>query len=178
MTGFTKAIMLLSLLVVIIGGGFSFYLTYQSNDTPAVAYANRQGIAIEGFDAVAYHMVGQPTKGKENFQVTWAGTTWYFISLENRQAFSQDPEKFAPAFGGHDPYGMASGGLSQPATPELWEVSDGKLYLFYSGQTRRLWQQDKAENLKKANVQWNRIKQQIRYKAEMAAKDKTPAPLP
>ena len=170
--------MLLSLLVVIIGGGFSFYLTYQASDTPAVAYANRRGIAIEGFDTVAYHKAGQPIRGKENFQVTWAGTTWYFTSLENRQAFSQDPEEFAPAYGGHDPYGMASSGLSQPATPELWEIWGGKLYLFYSGQTRRLWQQDKPENLKKANVQWNRIKQQIRYKAEMSAKDKRPASLP
>ncbi len=167
MTNFTRIMMLISTLVLIIGGGFSFYLTYQANQPVAMTSTDERGIAIEGFDAVDYHMAGTAQKGSANFQVTWAGSEWYFNSLENRQAFSGDPEKYAPQFGGYDPYGMATGGVAQPATPELWTITDGKLYLFYSGKTRTLWQKNRPENLKNANIHWNRIKQQIHYKAEM-----------
>lgn len=167
MNNFTKLMMLISTLVLMVGGGLSFYLTYQGYQPVAVTSTNEDGIAIEGFDAVAYHMSGQAKKGSVNFQVTWAGSTWYFTNFENRQNFSDNPEKYAPRFGGYDPFGMAMNGATQPATPELWAVTDGKLYLFYSGKTRTLWQKNRAENLKNANIHWNRIKQQILYKAEM-----------
>lgn len=160
--------MLLSTLVLLIGGGFSFYLTYQGYQPVAVTNADEKGVAIEGFDSVVYHMTGMAQKGLDNFQVTWAGSTWYFTSLENRQAFSADPEKYAPEFGGYDPYGMAINGAAQRASPELWAIEDSKLYLFYSGRTRKLWQDNRSENLINANIQWNRIKQQIQYKTEMA----------
>ncbi|PCI47784.1 MAG: hypothetical protein COB49_06765 [Alphaproteobacteria bacterium] len=167
MNGFTKLIMLISTLVLMIGGGFSFYLTYQGYQPVAPINTSEDGIAIDGFDAVAYHTAGTAQKGVANFQVTWAGSIWYFTSLENRQFFSANPEKYVPQFGGYDPFGMAMNGAAQPATPELWAIKDGRLYLFYSGKTRTFWQENALENLKKANIQWNRIKQQILYKAEM-----------
>ncbi len=167
MTNFTKLMMLISTLVLVIGGGFSFYLTYQANQPVALTHADENGIAIEAFDAVAYHSSGAAQKGVRNFQVTWAGSIWYFSNLENRQTFSSDPEKYVPQFGGYDPFGMAMNGVSQPATPELWEINDGKLYLFYSGKTRKLWQENFQENLINANIQWTRVKQKIQYKTEM-----------
>lgn len=157
-------------MVLLIGGGFSFYLTFQGYQPVAMTSSNASGIAIEGFDTVAYHKEGAVRKGIENFQVSWAGSTWHFTSLENRQAFSDNPEKYAPRFGGYDPFGMAMNGVAQPATPELWAINDGRLYLFYSGKTRTLWQENIQKNLKNANIQWNRIKQQIQYKAEMEKK--------
>lgn len=159
--------MLVSIIVLVIGGGFSFYLTYQANQPVDLIQTSDNGMAIEGFDAVAYHTAGAAQKGVRNFQATWAGAIWYFSNLENRQAFSENPEKYAPQFGGYDPFGMAINGVSQPATPELWEINDGKLYLFYSGQTRKLWQENFQENLKNANIQWRRVKQKIQYKTEM-----------
>lgn len=167
MNGFTKLIMLVSTLVLMIGGGFSLYLTFQANQPTALTQANEQGIALEGFDTVSYHTAGAAQRGKSNFQVTWAGAIWYFTSLENRQDFSENPEQYAPQYGGYDPFGMATGGAAQPATPELWQIEAGKLYLFYSGQTRKLWQENKPVNLKNANIQWAKLKQQILYKKEM-----------
>lgn len=173
MTNFTKLLMLISTLVLLIGGGFSFYLTYQGYQTVEPTNATEQGIAIDGFDAVAYHTEGAAKKGVENLQVTWAGATWYFATFDNRQAFSGDPEKYAPQYGGYDAYGMAINGATQPATPELWTMEDNKLFLFHSGQTRKRWQGNSTGNQVEANIHWTRIKQQIQYKREME-KDKTP----
>ena len=167
MNNFTKLMMLISTLVLLIGGGISFYLTYQGYQPVAVTNQSADGIAIEGFDTVAYHTIGVAQKGSHNFQVTWSASIWYFTSPDNRQSFSDDPEKYAPLFGGYDPYGMPVSGAAQPATPELWETIGDKLYLFYSGQTRTLWQENRAQNLKNANNQWTKIKQQILYKVEM-----------
>ncbi len=159
--------MLISALVLLIGGGISFFLTYQSYQSTNLASSSEEGIAINGFDAVAYHRSARAQKGSPNFQVTWSGAIWHFNSLDHRQDFSENPEKYAPQYGGYDPYGMAMNGATQPATPELWHIKDGKLYLFYSGETRRLWQAKMPENIKKANIHWARLKQQIHYKSEM-----------
>lgn len=167
MNNFTKLMMLLSALVLVIGGGFSFYLTYQGNQPVAAININEAGIAIDGFDSVSYHTIGAAQKGAHNFQVTWNGAIWYFSSLENRQAFSEAPEEYAPQYGGYDPFGMAMNGTVQAATPELWLIAGGKLFLFHSGATRKAWQENLAENQKNADIQWAKIKQQIHYKAEM-----------
>lgn len=162
--------MLISLIVLIFGGGFSFYLTFQGYQDIDLINEREDGIAIDGFDAVAYHSEGAAQKGVQNFQVTWAGSIWLFTSIENRQTFSADPEKYAPQFGGYDPFGMAINGSGQPATPELWAIEDGKLYLFHSGLTRKSWRENREENLKNANIHWTRRKQQINYKTEMEKK--------
>ncbi|MBL4893536.1 MAG: hypothetical protein JKY59_01485 [Emcibacter sp.] len=64
MNGFTKLIMLVSTLVLMIGGGFSLYLTFQANQPIALTSANEEGIALEGFDTVSYHKRARP--GAEN----------------------------------------------------------------------------------------------------------------
>ncbi|VAW06161.1 hypothetical protein MNBD_ALPHA01-300 [hydrothermal vent metagenome] len=167
MNNFTKMLMLTSTLVLLIGGGLSVYFTFQGNKAVTIVNEDKNGIAIDGFDAVAYHTAATAQKGLNGFQVTWAGSIWYFTSLENRQAFSENPEEYAPQYGGYDPFGMAMNGTAQPATPELWAIEDGKLYLFHSGQTRALWYENRAENQKNAHIQWTRLKQQARYKTEM-----------
>ncbi len=170
MNNFTKLIMAISTLVVMIGGGISVYLTFQSNQPIHLSNMTEDGVAIGGFDTVAYHKSSAAQKGKVNFQVTYNGSRWYFHNLENRQDFAADPDRYLPQFGGYDPYGMAMNGSAQPATPELWIIKDGKLYLFYSGKTRTLWQDNREENLKLANGNWARIQQQIKYKEQMGDK--------
>ncbi|VAX07914.1 hypothetical protein MNBD_ALPHA03-307 [hydrothermal vent metagenome] len=167
MNNFTKLMMLLSTLVLLIGGGFSFYLTYQGNQPVTVINMGEAGVAIEGFDTVSYHTISTAQKGVHNFQVTWRGAIWYFSSLENRQIFSETPEEYAPQYGGYDALGMAMNGTIQAATPELWAIVDGRLFLFHSGRTRNLWQENEPENQEKADIQWAKIKQQIHYKKEM-----------
>ncbi len=167
MNNFTKILMLISTLVLLIGGGFSIYFTFQGNKAVTIINEDKDGVALGGFDAVTYHTAATAQKGLNSFQVTWNGAIWYFSSLENRQAFSGNPEQYAPQYGGYDPFGMAVNGTAQPATPELWAIEDGKLFLFHSGQTRALWYENRQENQEQADIQWTRIKQQIRYKTNM-----------
>src|SRR5579862_9841692 len=63
--------------------------------------ANSQGVAIQGFDTVAYFTQSQALKGDARFSYRWMGATWLFSSSGNRDAFAKEPERYAPQFGGY-----------------------------------------------------------------------------
>jgi YHS domain-containing protein len=125
-----------------------------------LVFQDSSGIAIHGYDAVAYLKQGQPVKGKQEFQHNWSGAKWQFASAENRDAFAREPEKFAPQYGGYCAYGMSSG-YAAPTDPEAWSVTNGKLYLNYNLEVRGMWSQQQAEHIKKADVNWPKIPKKI-----------------
>lgn len=86
------------------------------------------GAAIGGYDVVAYHTVGEPTKGDANFTATYQGVEWQFASAENRDLFAAEPAKFAPAYGGWCSVG-ASKGKKINIDPAFFAVVDGQLFL-------------------------------------------------
>ncbi len=86
------------------------------------------GVALKGYDPVAYFTGGEPVKGSEEFQTTWSGAIWRFSSAANRELFSQDPEKYAPQYGGYCAYAVSKGHTAG-VSPKAWKVVDGKLYL-------------------------------------------------
>lgn len=59
------------------------------------------GVAIKGYDTVAYHTEGRAVKGRSEFSHEWNDAKWYFTSAENRNLFAADPERFAPQYGGY-----------------------------------------------------------------------------
>ena len=59
------------------------------------------GVAIKGYDTVAYHTEGRAVKGKSKFSHKWNDTKWYFSSAGNRELFSAEPERYAPQYGGY-----------------------------------------------------------------------------
>jgi YHS domain-containing protein len=59
------------------------------------------GVAIKGYDPVAYFTVGKPTKGKPEFEYEWMGAKWRFASVKNLELFKSAPEKYAPQYGGY-----------------------------------------------------------------------------
>jgi YHS domain-containing protein len=59
------------------------------------------GVAIKGYDTVAYHTENRPVQGKSEFSYTWADAKWYFASAANRDLFAADPERYAPQYGGY-----------------------------------------------------------------------------
>jgi len=73
--------------------------------SPAIAFDNvsksRSGVAIRGFDTVAFHMDKRAVKGKKEFSYQWNDATWYFKNAENRDLFAADPLRYAPQFGGY-----------------------------------------------------------------------------
>jgi YHS domain-containing protein len=59
------------------------------------------GVAIKGYDTVAYHTEGRALKGSSEFSHKWNDAKWYFVSAANRDLFSKDPERYAPQYGGY-----------------------------------------------------------------------------
>jgi YHS domain-containing protein len=129
----------------------TFPTTAHAADLPIEKDA--QGVAIHGYDAVAYFTAGKPVTGKAEFNTKWQGAEWRFASTEDRDLFVKEPEKYAPQYGGHCAYGMALGHLA-PSDPKAWKVVDGKLYLNYSKDVQGLWQKDTAGFIPKADKNW------------------------
>ena len=93
------------------------------------------GLAINGFDPVAYFIDGRAMLGTGEFEYAFGGAVWRFHNAGNQGAFAADPDLYLPRFGGYDPVGVARG-VSVPGDPRLWFVRGGDLYLFYTQEAR------------------------------------------
>ena len=93
------------------------------------------GVAILGYDTVAYFTDGRPMQGKPEFEYVWDGSRWWFATAEHRDLFAGDPERYAPRFGGYCTGGLSLG-YKMVADPENWYIVDGKLYPDIA---RRFW---------------------------------------
>lgn len=96
------------------------------------------GIAINGYDPVAYHTTGQPTPGDPAITATWNDATWRFATKANQAKFTKAPEKYAPQFGGFCGF-AASRGATAKCEPTAWKIEGGKLYLFNDATFRDKW---------------------------------------
>lgn len=114
---------------------------------------DRQGLAMKGYDPVAYFVSGQPARGAADVQYQWNGATWRFSNAQNRELFVRDPEKYAPQFGGYCAWAV-SRGYTADGDPEAWKIVDGRLYLNYSKRVQRMWEQDIPGNIEKARANW------------------------
>ena len=66
-------------------------------------YIDFEGIAIQGYDPVAYFTEGRPMKGSEQYTYKWVGATWHFANAKHRDLFTANPIKYAPQYGGFVP---------------------------------------------------------------------------
>jgi hypothetical protein len=118
----------------------------------------RAGVALRGYDAVAYFREGRAVKGVEKFEHEWDGARWRFASAAARDEFARDPAVYAPQYGGYCSYAV-SRGYTADGDPEAWKVSGGKLYLNYSKEVRGMWEQDVPGNVTKGEENWARFPQ-------------------
>lgn len=127
---------------------------------PALAkgkqYAAEGGVAIGGHDPVAYFTEGGPTAGDAAQALSWRGVTWYFDSMENRQAFEMNPAGYAPQFGGWCPVALAHGALVA-GDPDLFRVRNGKLYLFETAEAANQFDLAAPALIDKAITGWKTI---------------------
>ena len=113
--------------------------------------------AVGGYDVVAYHTVGEPTKGSADFTSTYQGVMWQFASAENQAMFEAEPAKFAPAYGGWCAAG-ASKGKKVPTKADLWAIVDGQLYLNSSTKAHEgLFLAKTEEVIQKGESNWKTI---------------------
>lgn len=111
------------------------------------------GVAIHGYDPVAYFTEGKPVMGSDSHTVNYKGATWKFASAENLAAFEGDPERYGPRFGGYCAYAASQGYLA-PTVPEAWTVHNDRLYLNFSRRVRRRWSRDIDSNIAKGEANW------------------------
>lgn len=112
-----------------------------------------QGVAIKGYDPVAYFTQSDAVKGDATHRHIWNDATWLFATAANRDAFAADPEKFAPQYGGYCAYAMSRNYIAD-ITPTAWKIVEGKLYLNNSRPVHVWWQADIAGNIAQADTNW------------------------
>lgn len=118
------------------------------------------GVAMEGYCPVCYIAANKAAKGKPEFSHEHEGVTYWFVSAPVRQMFIDNPTKFQPAYGGWCATGVAMG-QRFPVDPTNFKVVDGRIMLFLKNQKVDgvgLWNKNEAENLKKANANWEKLK--------------------
>lgn len=86
------------------------------------------GVAIQGYDPVAYFTEGHPVNGNSKFSYTWNEAEWHFASAENRDLFAADPQKYTPNHSGFCAVSMPAGKIAD-ADPQQFKIIDGRLYL-------------------------------------------------
>lgn len=126
---------------------------------PSHTNIDKKGLAIQGYDPVAYFMDGA-TIGSEQIQFTVDGSTYYFSSLENKNLFQKNPEKYIPQYGGWCAYALGLGPDKVKINPETFKIIDDKLYLFYDFKgtnTLTLWNEDEEALYIKAEENWLKI---------------------
>ncbi|HEX2683458.1 MAG TPA: YHS domain-containing (seleno)protein [Ferruginibacter sp.] len=118
------------------------------------------GIAIKGYDPVAYFTQNKAVKGNKEYSVYHQGATYYFSSVENKEIFKANPFKYEPEYGGWCAYAMGNSGEKVSIDPATFKIMNGKLYLFYNKyftNTLNYWNKDEANLKKKADANWPRL---------------------
>jgi hypothetical protein len=118
------------------------------------------GLALSGFDPVAYFAGGEAEQGRPAFELRADGAIWRFRNEGNRAAFRQHPDVYRPVFGGYDPVAIARE-RAVPGHPLFWAISGERLYFFYSGKNRAVFLADPAATLDAAGRNWPQVERTI-----------------
>ena len=108
---------------------------------------------MSGFDAVAYFVAENAVQGDGKYEYVWNGARWLFSSQENMDKFKQNPEGYAPQFGGYCSYAV-SRGYTADADPKAWKIVDAKLYLNYNEKAKEEWEKNLQKSIEDGNSNW------------------------
>ena len=114
------------------------------------------GVALGGYDPVAYFTGGQAIAGSQDHMLKWHGAIWLFASAENMEAFEMDPASYVPQYGGYCAYGVGEGVAASP-DPQVFVVENGRLYLYSSPHSRSEMQSDFPGYVARADRGWQAI---------------------
>jgi YHS domain-containing protein len=118
-----------------------------------------EGIAIKGYDPVAYFTEGRPVLGDPAITAEHAGATWFFVTAEHRDAFLAHPTRYEPEYGGFCAYGAAHG-IKTDIDPAAFSIIGGRLYLNANIDTRTVWRADLIASIAQADRNWSEVKDQ------------------
>ena len=118
-----------------------------------------KGIAISGYDPVAYFKQGKAVKGKKEFAVIAEGVTYLLSTADNKEEFKINYSRYEPQYGGWCAYAMGNDGTKVEVDPETFKIVDGKLYLFYNRfftNTLKSWNKDESHLKANADNNWKK----------------------
>ena len=143
---------------------FSAFTGFSQSDVFRTKQYNLDdGVAIKGYDPVAYFSVGKAEKGKSAFSSSYHGVQYHFASAADQNIFLTNPEKYEPQYGGWCAYAMGHDGSKVEVDPETFKIIDGKLFLFYNrffNNTLKTWNQDESNLHARADTNWQKILKQ------------------
>lgn len=117
---------------------------------------SHSNIALQAYDPVAFFTDHKPVKGSPFISAGHAGHTYLFASEEHKAEFLRQPDKYLPAYGGYCAFGVSIGKLF-PVEIDTWEIIDGRLTLQFSQDIKKMFAEDKAGNLRKAEANWPKL---------------------
>jgi hypothetical protein len=132
----------------------------QAATTERVVVDQRTGLAIHGFDPVAYFTDSHPQVGREELELAFAGAAWRFRNPGNLTAFARDPGIYMPQFGGYDPILLAQG-VATAGHPQLWVVAENRLYLFHSETGRDAFMANPFRATAAAQANWPAVERSL-----------------
>ena len=118
------------------------------------------GLAVQGYDVVAYFSAGKAIKGIPAHTVLYQGVKYRFSSVTNKDEFKKNPAKYEPQYGGWCAFAMGDYGKKVEIDPETFKIMNGKLYLFYNkgfNNTLKSWNKNEAVLKSDADINWAKI---------------------
>jgi len=131
-------------------------------------FTNNKNVLINGYDVVSYFVNENPYKGKSSISTNYDGVVLYFSSLENKNRFTENPEKYLPKYGGFCAFGVGMESIGYKAgrykiDPKIYKIINKRLYLFYPTKewpAIDYWNENEVFFMKEANKKWREIKYQ------------------
>jgi YHS domain-containing protein len=127
-----------------------------SLEKAAAVNVDDDGMALKGYDAVAYFNENKPVEGKSEFVADWNGAKWRFASAANRDAFQKEPAKYAPQYGGYCAWAVSQG-YTADTDPNTGKVVGGKLYLNYNPDVAKKWNENTGKFIADGDSNWKNL---------------------
>jgi hypothetical protein len=128
--------------------------------TELIVHDLYSGVAIGGYDPVAYFVEGRPVPGDPENEVEWGGAYWHFVNKGNAAAFVDAPGVYVPAYGGYGVLGV-SRGQPQAGDPELFAIHRDRLFLFHSAADRAAFLADPEGLIAIADARWPAVREML-----------------
>jgi len=113
-----------------------------------------EGVAMDGFDVVAYFSERAPAKGLAEFAVEYNGATWIFSSQAHADLFRTNPSLYAPKNNGWCSYAVSEGYGAEVDFVHGWAVINNALYLNWSESVRDTFVAEKEKRVPTSEHNW------------------------
>lgn len=134
------------------------FLGNASQAKDLVNISGASGVALSGYDPVAFFADEKPVNGDPGIKANHKGATYFFSSKANRSAFTKNPDRYAPQFGGFCAYGASVNSLF-PVDITTWQIRNDKLYLNLNPDVLNAFNKGTDKHIEKAEKNWPKLSQ-------------------